>query len=271
MHVKRHHLRHNQTWVFFSFSPELHIAFWPIFIHPFFSCLNPINKNGSFVSVVALNLPNKMSDNHCSPCLCESVAGRTVMTAFRPDRIWPEPLLAKKSAFGQLFFVTAFVQTAFGRICVLVFWPCLVKCVLAFGWVCSSVLWLLCVIFLGVFNIFWSVQHFWTCSMLDIFGRVQQFCGRVQHFCPSCSPGPSSPEPLLPGRTAPLLRRPPKISFFFPLSLGLHTTAQELQTRKFEGPGASKHHQNSTRRPPREGRQKENGGGREEKEKKKKK
>ena len=31
---------------------------------------------------------------------------------------------------------------------------------------------------------------------------------------------------------------------------GLHTTARELQTCTFQGPGASKHHQNSTRRPP---------------------
>ena len=31
---------------------------------------------------------------------------------------------------------------------------------------------------------------------------------------------------------------------------GSHTTARELQTCTFQGPGASKHHQNSTRRPP---------------------
>ena len=42
----------------------------------------------------------------------------------------------------------------------------------------------------------------------------------------------------------------------------LHTTARELQTCRFQGPCASKHHQNSTRRHPREGRMKENCGGR---------
>ena len=38
----------------FSYTPEPHIAFCPIFVHPFFPCLNPIFKNGSFLSVVAL-------------------------------------------------------------------------------------------------------------------------------------------------------------------------------------------------------------------------
>ena len=98
-----------------------------------------------------------------------------VMTAFG------QTAFAKKSAFGQLFFVTAFGQSAFGpkwcfngltafgqtsRICVLVFWPRLVKCVLAFGWVCSSVPWLLCVVFFG----------------------------RVQHFCHPPLPGPPPPD-----------------------------------------------------------------------------
>ena len=32
-----------------------------------------------------------------------------------PNRIWPEPHLAKKSEFGQVIFVTAFGQTAFGQ------------------------------------------------------------------------------------------------------------------------------------------------------------
>ena len=38
----------------FSYTPEPHIAFCPIFVHPLFPCLNPIFKNGSFLSVVAL-------------------------------------------------------------------------------------------------------------------------------------------------------------------------------------------------------------------------
>ena len=38
----------------FSCTPELHVAFCPIFVHPLFPCLNPIFKNGSFLSVVAL-------------------------------------------------------------------------------------------------------------------------------------------------------------------------------------------------------------------------
>ena len=52
-----------------------------------------------------------------------------------PDRIWPNMVL----------------------------WPCLVKYVLAFGW-CSSVLWLLCKVFLGMFNIFGVQQFCWACS-----------------------------------------------------------------------------------------------------------
>ena len=32
-----------------------------------------------------------------------------------PKRIWPKPHLAKKSEFGQVIFVTAFSQTAFGQ------------------------------------------------------------------------------------------------------------------------------------------------------------
>ena len=46
---------------------------------------------------------------------------------------------------------------------------------------------------------------------------------------------------------------------------GSHTTARELQTCTFEGPGLQKHHQNSTRRPPRERRKNEISGGREKK------
>ena len=38
----------------FSYTPEPHIAFCSIFVHPLLPCLNPIFKNGSFLSVVAL-------------------------------------------------------------------------------------------------------------------------------------------------------------------------------------------------------------------------
>ena len=38
----------------FSYTPEPHIAFCPILSTHFFPCLNPIFKNGSFLSVVAL-------------------------------------------------------------------------------------------------------------------------------------------------------------------------------------------------------------------------
>ena len=75
-------------------------------------------------------------------------------------------------------------MTAFGQNLCFGVLACLVKCVLAFGWVCSSVLWLLCVA-LG------RVQHFWACS--TFFGRVQLF------FAPLLSPdrplqGPPSPQ-----------------------------------------------------------------------------
>ena len=43
------------TWrFFFSFTPEPHIAFCPIFVHPLFPVFDPIFKNGTFLSVVAL-------------------------------------------------------------------------------------------------------------------------------------------------------------------------------------------------------------------------
>ena len=38
----------------FSYTPEPHVTFCPIFVHHFFPCLNSIFKNGSFLSVVAL-------------------------------------------------------------------------------------------------------------------------------------------------------------------------------------------------------------------------
>ena len=38
----------------FSYTPEPHVAFCPIMSTHFFPCLNPIFKNGSFLSVVAL-------------------------------------------------------------------------------------------------------------------------------------------------------------------------------------------------------------------------
>ena len=46
------------AWGIFSYTPEPHIAFCPIF-----PCLNPMFKNGPFLSVVD-------PDNHHSPCLC---------------------------------------------------------------------------------------------------------------------------------------------------------------------------------------------------------
>ena len=42
------------SWGIFSRTPEPHIAFCPIFVHALFPCLNPMFKNGSFLSVVAL-------------------------------------------------------------------------------------------------------------------------------------------------------------------------------------------------------------------------
>ena len=38
----------------FSHTPEAHVAFCPIFVHPLFPVFEPIFKNGSFLSVVAL-------------------------------------------------------------------------------------------------------------------------------------------------------------------------------------------------------------------------
>ena len=43
---------------------------------------------------------------------------------------------------------------------------------------------------------------------------------------------------------------------------GFHTTARELQTCTFEGPGLQKHHQNSTKKTKREGKKNKNCGGR---------
>ena len=142
------------------------------------------------------------------------------------------------------------------------FWPCLVKCVLAFGWVCSSVCGCCVWYFFGVFNLFGRGLHFLGVfyiflGVFYIFWACSTFFVRVQHFCP-----PPPPEPIFP-RTAPLQDLPKFHSFFsltrhiflsfFPLlgvfSLsfggvlkaalgppGFHMTAPELQTCTFEAP-----------------------------------
>ena len=136
------------------------------------------------------------------------------------------------------------------------------------GWVCSSVLWLLCVVFLGVFNIFRACSTFFAPS-----SPPGPPTPRTAHPQDRPPPGPPSPGPPSPGPPSP---GPPKISLFFPSPAtffflsslswgsfrGILVVFLKAGTLKcaFEAP-AFKHHQNSTRRPRREGRQEENCGG----------
>ena len=98
------------------------------------------------------------------------------------DRIWPEPHLAR-------------ICVLFGQMC---------SCT---GWVCLC----LCVVFLGVFNIFWTCSTFFGC--VQHFWRVQLFVGCVPHFLPlffARTAGPPSVGP-------PLRRTAKKIALFLPL------------------------------------------------------
>ena len=139
---------------------------------------------------------------------------------------------------------------------------------LANPFLCCVVLWLVLVLFCVVCLLL--VVLLGVCCVLLLGVGVGVDVG----FGPSDSPlapdppaDPPAPDPLA---LHPTPARPKCRSFFsspvpiFTLfvSLWLHTTARELQTCTFEGPGLQKHHQNSTRRHPETNKKSENGSGR---------
>ena len=135
-----------------------------------------------------------------------------IKTAFGQNHIWPQ----KETAFGELFFVTAFGQTAFGqKWCFIVLTAFGQNRIWCFGHVWLNVFlhWLgvfLCfvVVVCGISGrvFFWACStFFWPCS--TFFGRVQHFFGRVQHWwgvfnisgaCSTFFAPPPSPDRPLP-------------------------------------------------------------------------